>query len=102
MATNHILKDSGVSFPALELRSRKNNEKRLATVDRKDKIIHFSRSLVLEVLVVSWITYTEMADKEAAVALCPNNKAGEVIYRKIFPVAIRSVMSSELSSDGMV
>jgi hypothetical protein len=74
----------------------------LATVDRKDKIIHFSRSLVLEVLVVSWITYTEIADKEAAIALCPHNKAGEVMYRKIFPVAIRSEMSSELSSDDII
>ena len=103
MATNHILKDaSGVSFSALELMSRKIHEKKLARVDRKDKIIHLPRSLVIEVLVVFWITYTEMADKEAAVALCPHNKAGEVMYRKIFPVAIISEISCELTSDGMI
>ena len=103
MATNHILKDaSGVSFLVFELSFRKNDEAILATVDRKDMIIHFSRFLVLEVLVVSWITYTEMADKEAAIALCPHNKAGEVMYRKIFPVAIISEISCELTSDGMI
>jgi hypothetical protein len=43
-----------------------------------------------------------MTDKEAAIALCPHNKTGEVMHKNIFPVAIRSEMSSsELSSDGI-
>jgi hypothetical protein len=101
MATNHILKDS-VWFSTRELRVRKTHEPTLAIVDRKDKIIHFSRLLVLEVVVVFLRKYTEMADKEAAIALCPHNKAGEVMYRNIFPVAIISEMSSEVSSDDII
>jgi hypothetical protein len=101
MATNHILKDS-VWFSTRELRARKTHEAMLATVDRKDKVIHFSRLLVLEALVASWRTYKEITDKDAAIALCPHNKAGEVMYRNIFPVAIISEMSSEDSSDGII
>jgi hypothetical protein len=101
MATNHILKDS-VWFSTRELRVRKTHEPTLAIVDRKDKIIHFSRLLVLKVVVVFWRKYTEMADKEAAIALCPHSKAGEVMYRNIFPVAMRSELASEFSCDGIV
>jgi hypothetical protein len=84
MATNHILKDSAW-FSTRELRARKTHEPTLATVNRKDKIIHFSRLLVLKVVVVFWRKHAEMADKEAAIALCPHNKAGEVMHGNIFP-----------------
>jgi trimethylamine:corrinoid methyltransferase-like protein len=102
MAATRILKTAAVWVSTREPRARNPHEPMLATVDRKDKMVHFSRFLVVEVLVVSWRTYTEMADNEAAMALCPDNKAGEVMYRNIFPVAMRSEMSSEFSADGIM